>query len=181
VAINRFPNDVSADLDAIAAECARLGVPCSYVEAFAKGGVGAADLATKVVAAIEANPSPTIHPAYQLQDTFEEKIRKVATRVYGASGIVLSEQARAKLQRYADWGYAKLPICIAKTQYSLSDNPKAMGAPTGWSLHVSDVALSAGAGFVVAISGAMMLMPGLPSVSRALAIDVDDDGNITGV
>ena len=86
-----------------------------------------------------------------------------------------------KLAQYAEWGFAALPVCVAKTQYSLTDNPKVMGAPKGWNLQVNDVSLSAGAGFVVAIAGNMMLMPGLPSHARALSIDVDDDGNIVGV
>jgi formate--tetrahydrofolate ligase len=180
-AINRFPADLPGELDAVAAECQRQGVACSIVEAFTRGGTGAIDLAGKVVSAIEANPSPDIHPSYSLEDSFEEKIRKVAIGVYGADGVALSDRLRAKLQRYAEWGFAHLPVCIAKTQYSLSDNPRLMGAPTGWTLHVTDVTLAAGAGFVVAIAGNMMRMPGLPRVPRALAIDVDEDGNITGV
>jgi len=181
VAINRFPADTPAELEAVALECEELQVPCSIVEAFAKGGLGAADLAQKVVAAIQANPSPAIQPAYPLEDSPEEKIRKIATCVYGASGVTFSDQAHAQIQRYAEWGFAGLPICIAKTQYSLSDNPKLMGVPTGWTLHITDVELAAGAGFLVAIAGNMMLMPGLPHTPRALAIDVDDEGNITGV
>jgi formate--tetrahydrofolate ligase len=181
VAINRFPADQPAELAAIAAECAGQGIGCAIVEAFAKGGEGATDLAQKVVALIEANPAPAIHPVYALEESFEDKIRAVATQVYGAAGVSLSDQARAKLAQYVDWGFAGLPVCIAKTQYSLSDNPKLMGAPTGWTLNVTDVSLSAGAGFVVAIAGNMMLMPGLPRTPRALSIDVDADGNITGV
>ncbi len=104
VAINRFPNDSPAELEAIGAECAQEGIPCSVVEAFAKGGIGAADLAEKVVGLIDANPSPDSKPVYSLEDTFEEKIRKVATGVYGAADVALSETARAKLLRYAEWG-----------------------------------------------------------------------------
>jgi formate--tetrahydrofolate ligase len=181
VAINRFPADTPEELAVIAAQCARLSVPCATVEAFARGGVGAVDLAEKVVDLIESNPSPDVQPVYPLEDSLEEKIRKVATQVYGAAGITLSEQARAKLDQYAQWGFARLPVCVAKTQYSLTDNPKIMGAPTGWTLNVNDVSLSAGAGFVVAIAGNMMLMPGLPSHPRALEIDVDADRNIVGV
>jgi len=181
VAINRFPADLPEELEAVAAHCRRQGIACSIVEAFAKGGLGAADLAEKVVAAIEANPSPGIQPAYSLDDTLEEKIRKIATKVYGAGDVALSDSARTRLKRYGEWGFARLPVCIAKTQYSLSDDPKRMCATTGWTLNITDVSLSAGAGFVVAISGNMMLMPGLPRVPRAQAIDVDSDGNITGV
>ena len=96
-------------------------------------------------------------------------------------GLLLSERAQASLARFERWGFGKLPICIAKTQYSLSDDPKKMGAPTGWTLQVSDISLSAGAGFLVVTSGAMMLMPGLPKVSRAMGIDVDADGEIIGM
>ena len=95
--------------------------------------------------------------------------------------MVLSDQAQAKLKLYAEWGFARLPVCIAKTQYSLTDDPKRMGAPTGWTLNVTDIQLSAGAGFLVAVAGNMMLMPGLPKAPRALSVDVDADGNITGV
>jgi formate--tetrahydrofolate ligase len=181
VAINRFPADTPAELEAIALECEEQQVPCSIVEAFAKGGLGAVDLAQKVVAAIEADPLPGIHPAYSLEDSPAEKIRKVATRVYGAGGVTFSDEARDRLERYTDWGFACLPVCIAKTQYSLSDNPKLLGVPTGWTLHITDVELAAGAGFLVAIAGNMMLMPGLPHTPRALSIDVDDEGNIIGV
>jgi formate--tetrahydrofolate ligase len=181
VAINHFPADLPEELEAIAAHCSSQGIACSIVEAFAKGGLGAADLAEKVVAAIDANPSPAIQPAYSLDDSLEEKIRKIATQVYGAGDVSFSKLARTRLERYGEWGFARLPVCIAKTQYSLTDDPRRMGAPTGWTLNISDASLSAGAGFVVAVSGNMMLMPGLPRVPRALSIDVDDDGNITGV
>jgi formate--tetrahydrofolate ligase len=181
VAINRFPADTIAELQAVEEECARQGIACSRVEAFAKGGEGAADLAHKVVGVIDANPDLDVRPVYSLADPLEEKIRKVAKNVYGADDVVLSEQARAKLARYAEWGFAGLAVCIAKTQYSLTDDPKLMGAPTGWTLKVTDVSLSAGAGFVVAVAGNMMLMPGLPSHPRALEIDVDREGNILGV
>jgi formate--tetrahydrofolate ligase len=181
VAINRFPSDTPAELEAVALECEEQQVPCSIVEAFAKGGLGATDLAHKVVTAIQADPLPGIHPAYSLEDSPAEKIRKIATRVYGASGVTFSDQARERLERFAEWGFAGLPVCIAKTQYSLSDNPKLLGVPTGWALHITDIELAAGAGFLVAIAGNMMLMPGLPHSPRALSIDVDDEGNITGV
>ena len=181
VAINRFPSDTPEDLEMIATECSLHGVPCALVEAFNKGGDGAAELAHKVVSAIENNPEPEIQPVYALEDVLDVKILKVAIQVYGADGVVISVAARAKLERYAAWGFGQLPVCIAKTQYSLTDDPKRMGAPTGWTLTVNDVALSAGAGFVVAVSGNMMLMPGLSSHPRAMSIDVDDDGNIVGV
>jgi formate--tetrahydrofolate ligase len=181
VAINRFPSDSVAELAEIAAECKRQEVGCSFVEAFAKGGAGATDLAEKIVAAIDGDPEPAIKQAYALDDPLEEKIRKVAVQVYGADGVTLSDAARANLARFTEWGFGRLPVCIAKTQYSLTDNPKTMGAPKGWTLNVTNASLSAGAGFVVAVAGNMMLMPGLPSEPRALAIDVDEDGKIVGV
>jgi formate--tetrahydrofolate ligase len=181
VAINRFPADQPSELDAIAAECQRQSIPCSIVEAFTKGGLGAVDLAEKIVGVIEANPAPKVLPAYSLEDSLEEKIHMVATEVYGAAGVAFSDLAQDKLQRYAAWGFAGLPVCIAKTQYSLTDDPHIAGAPTGWTLNITDASLSAGAGFVVAVAGNMMLMPGLPHAPRALAIDVDENGDITGV
>jgi formate--tetrahydrofolate ligase len=181
VAINRFPKDKPEELEMIATECSLQGVPCAMVEAYAKGGEGATDLAYKVVSAIETNPNPEIQPVYPLEDTLETKILKVAIQVYGADGVVFSDAARARLERFAAWGFGNLPVCIAKTQYSLTDDPKRMGAPKGWALNINDASLSAGAGFVVAISGNMMLMPGLPSHPRAMSIDVDGDGDIVGV
>jgi formate--tetrahydrofolate ligase len=181
VAINRFPDDAPEELEMLGTECSLQGVPCALVEAFTKGGEGAVELAHKVVSAIATNPRPEIQPVYALEDSLETKILKVAIQVYGADGVIFSDTARAKLERYTVWGFERLPVCIAKTQYSLTDDPKRMGAPKGWTLNVNDVTLSAGAGFVVAVSGNIMLMPGLPSHPRAMSIDVDDDGNIVGV
>ena len=130
---------------------------------------------------IATNPEGAPVTTYTADDSALEKMTKVAQKIYGADGVTLSERAQASLARFERWGFGALPVCIAKTQYSLSDDPKRMGAPTGWTLQVSDVSLSAGAGFLVVTSGAMMLMPGLPKVSRAMGIDVDEDGEITGM
>jgi formate--tetrahydrofolate ligase len=181
VAINRFPSDTDAELAAIAAECDVLGVDSAATEAFAQGGAGSALLAEKVVALIDANPLPDVQPIYMLDASIEEKLHAVAVKIYGAEGVEISEVAQAKLARYVEWGFGALPVCIAKTQYSLSDDPKKLGAPRGWTLRITDVSLSAGAGFIVAIAGNMMLMPGLPRESRALSIDVNENGEITGV
>ncbi len=181
VAINRFPSDTDAELNRLAAYCAERGVTSALSEGFAKGGPGAKELAERVVAVIEKNPAPAAHPLYSSNEPLTEKIRSVAQRIYGAEDVNFSEQAKAKLQQFTEWGYEKFPVCIAKTQYSLSDDPKRLGAPTGWTLNVNNASLSAGAGFVVVISGNMMLMPGLPKVSRASSIDVDDSGAIIGV
>jgi len=181
VAINRFPNDTEAELDTLRTFCEAHGAAFALSEAYAKGGEGAAALARKVVDVIEANPYATLKTAYEFSDSTIEKITKVAQKIYGADAIELSERAKKNLARFTRWGFGELPICIAKTQYSLSDDPKRLGAPSGWTLHVTDIALSAGAGFLVVISGSMMLMPGLPKVSRALGIDVDEHGEITGM
>jgi formate--tetrahydrofolate ligase len=181
VAINRFPNDTDEELLILKEFCEARGAAFALSEAFAKGGEGAMELARQVVATIEANPEPGLETTYLAEDSVEEKIGKVARKVYGAADVEYSEKAKAKLQVYERWGFGALPVCIAKTQYSLTDDPKQMGAPTGWTLHVTDVSLSAGAGFLVVISGAMMLMPGLPKVSRAMAMDVDENGEIIGM
>jgi formate--tetrahydrofolate ligase len=180
-AINRFPTDTDDELNRVAAYCAERGVDSALSEGFARGGPGAKDLAEKVVEAIAKNPAPAAHPLYSPGEPFTEKIQRVAKSIYGASGVNFSEQAKAKLQQFTEWGYGKLPVCIAKTQYSLSDDPKRLGAPVGWTLNVNNASLSAGAGFVVVISGNMMLMPGLPKVWRGSSIDVDDTGAIIGV
>jgi formate--tetrahydrofolate ligase len=180
-AINRFPADTASDLQRLAAYCAERGVTSALSEGFTKGGPGAKELAETVVQAIEKHPSPSVRPVYTFAEPLPEKIGKVAQKIYGASGVSFTAQAQAKLEQFAEWGYESLPVCIAKTQYSLSDDPKRLGAPTGWTLTITDASLSAGAGFVVAIAGNMMLMPGLPKVSRAASIDVDDSGAIIGV
>ncbi len=180
--INRFPKDTPAELDRLLGYCKEHGVVSALNEAFTKGGSGAAELAERVVETIAANPNANPQPIYSPNDSFEEKVHKVVVNVYGGAGATFSEQARAKLRQYAEWGFAKFPVCIAKTQYSLSDDPKKMGAPTGWTLNVTDANLSSGAGFVVAIACSnMMLMPGLPKISRAASIDVDPTGEIIGV
>ena len=181
VAINRFPKDTEEDLAALRTACEARGAAFALSEAYAKGGEGAEALARKVVEVIAANPAPALTTTYAPADSVEEKIAKVARQIYGAADIELSERARQNLARFTRWGFGALPICIAKTQYSLSDDPKRLGAPTGWTLRVTDISLSAGAGFLVVIAGAMMLMPGLPKQSRALAIDVDEHGDITGM
>jgi formate--tetrahydrofolate ligase len=181
VAINRFPHDTDQELAQLLAFCATLRAPAALTEPFTRGGEGSEALARAVVDLIDRHPNASVRPVYALSDSYEEKITRVATRIYGADGVFLSNTARTKLQRFVEWGYDGLPVCIAKTQYSFTDNPKLPGAPGGWTLTINDVSLSAGAGFVVAIAGNMMLMPGLPKVSRAEDIDVDDEGEILGV
>jgi formate--tetrahydrofolate ligase len=181
VAINRFPTDTEADLERIANYCAAQGTPTARSEAFSKGGAGVEALAEKVVETIEKNPNPKIQPVYSLTDPAEEKIAKIASNIYGAAGVAFSDKARERLKQFKEWCFGQLPVCIAKTQYSFSDNPKLLGAPAGWTLNVTDASLSAGAGFIVVTAGNMMLMPGLPKVSRALSINIDANGEIVGV
>jgi formate--tetrahydrofolate ligase len=181
VAINRFPKDTDPELARMREFCESRGAAFALSEAFAKGGEGARALAEKVVEVIAANPGAHPKSLYDETSSAVEKIETVARTVYGADGVELSERAQQSLARFERWGFGRLPVCIAKTQYSLSDDPKRMGAPTGWKLRVTDVGLSAGAGFLVVTSGAMMLMPGLPKTSRALGIDVDDDGEVVGM
>lgn len=181
VAINHFPHDMAEDLRRLETYCAELGVASALAEAFTRGGEGSVALAHAVVDLIDRSGPVTAHPVYLLTDPYEEKIRKVATQIYGADDVSYSDRAREALQRIVAWGYTGLPVCIAKTQYSFSDDAKKMGAPSGWTLHIGDVLLSAGAGFLVPIAGSMMLMPGLPKVSRAAEINVDRDGDILGV
>ncbi len=181
VAINHFPADTTEEHARLQAWCTEQGLPHAITEGFTHGGAGAAELARVVVRTIDAHPEPTAESVYRAEDDAIEKMRKVVKQVYGGRDVVLSEQAQQKLARYHGWGFGALPICVAKTQYSLSDDPKLAGAPTGWDLHITDVALSAGAGFLVAISGNMMLMPGLPKSSRAEQLDVDAHGNVIGM
>jgi len=180
-AINRFPNDTPEDLARLEDYCAERGVTTARSEAFTKGGAGVTELAGKVVEQIAGNPAPEVRPVYALEETLEEKIGKVATRIYGAADVSYSAEAREKLERFSEWGYGKVPVCIAKTQYSFTDDPKIPGAPEGWTLRVTDASLSAGAGFVVVICGNTMLMPGLPKNPRANAIDLSESGEFLGV
>lgn len=180
-ALNRFAADSDAELKRLADYAAERGIPTALSEAFTKGGPGVQELAEKVVELIAKNPTPKVCPIYGLEEPLEQKVEKVARRIYGAAGVDFSEAAKTKLRQFSVWGYGRLPVCVAKTQYSFTDDPKILGAPTGWTLRVTDASLSAGAGFVVVISGNMMLMPGLPKVSRAASIDVNDAGEISGV
>ncbi|MGC9292530.1 MAG: formate--tetrahydrofolate ligase [Acidobacteriaceae bacterium] len=181
VAINHFPKDTPEELGRLQRACAELGVPSALAEAFTKGGAGSEDLARALVETIDQHPDPAIAQTYSLDDPLKEKINKIAKNIYGAADVQYSDLALEKLATYTAWGHGNLPICMAKTQYSLSDNPKLLGAPTGWALRVTDVSLSAGAGFLVVIAGNMMLMPGLPKAPRAFNIDVDASGEITGM
>ena len=181
VGINRFADDADSELQMVEQFCSQLGEPWAVTDPFTRGGAGARELAAKVIAAADTDSERNVRPIYSLDATAEQKITTVAQQVYGATSVVLSDSAREKLRRFTRSGFSALPVCIAKTQYSLSDDPEKMGVPTGWTLHVTDILLSAGAGFLVIVSGSMLLMPGLGRTLRGFDIDVDTDGNITGL
>ena len=181
VALNRFPTDTETDLELVRAYCVSLGAEAALSEGYARGGEGMVDLADKVVAAANASNPDQVKPLYERSATLEAKIGAIATTVYGAGGVSFKPAARTRLQQFEKHGYGHLPVCIAKTQYSITDDPKVMGAPTGWTLTISEATLSAGAGFVVAIAGSMMLMPGLGKTPQAHKLDVDEHGAVVGM
>ena len=181
VALNRFHGDTDADLELVLSFCKSIGAEAALAEGYSKGGDGMTQLAEKLVTAAATSDSDAVKPIYVSSQTLEEKIKAVATTVYGAAGVSFKPAAKARLAKFAALGYGTLPVCIAKSQYSFTDDPKRMGAPSGWTLTVSDVSLSAGAGFVVAIAGSMMLMPGLGKVPQAQKLDVDDQGAVIGM
>jgi formate--tetrahydrofolate ligase len=181
IALNRFPGDSDDDLDVVLKFCRTLQVDAAIAEGYTKGGEGMQELASKIVSAADASDLNRVKPIYTSSQSLADKITAVATSVYGAAGVSFKPAARSRLEKLEALGYGKLPVCIAKTQYSFTDDPKQFGAPVGWTLTISDVTLSAGAGFVVAIAGAMMLMPGLGKVPQAQKLDVDDQGRAIGM
>ena len=180
VAINRFVSDTDAELALIQTACAEHGVEVSLAEVWGKGGEGGADLARKVVSAIENQPNNFAY-AYDVNDSIPDKLRAIAQKIYGAADVDFSAEARAEIASLEKLGLDKLPVCVAKTQYSFSDNAKLLGCPSGFIITVRSLTLSAGAGFIVAVCGSIMKMPGLPKVPSAEKIDVDENGNITGL
>ncbi len=179
VAVNRHPTDTEAELDLVAAKCAERGVNAVLSEVWAKGGEGGIALAREVMRLVE-EPSQLTY-AYPDGCDVAEAIESVATKVYHADGVDFSPQALKQLDTLRANGFGNLPVCIAKTQYSFSDDPAKLGAPRGFRITVREVKVSAGAGFVVALTGAVMTMPGLPKVPAAEKIDVDETGRITGL
>ncbi len=180
VAINRFPTDTEAELDLIKAKCAEMGVPCALSEVFAKGGEGGIELAQTVIKELEEKVS-NFEPLYSLDMSIKDKIAVIAKEIYGADGVEYTSEANTAIRNYTRLGLDKLPICMAKTQYSLSDNPKLIGRPSGFTITVREVRASVGAGFLVAITGEIMTMPGLPKRPAAVDIDIDADGKVTGL
>ena len=178
VAVNAFPTDTKEEMDCLLDLCRAQGVPCALSEVFAKGGQGGVELAKTVLSILEDRP---IQYTYPLEMPLKEKIEAVARKIYRASGVAYEPAAEKQLAEIEAMGYQNLPVCIAKTQYSFSDDPKLLSAPEGFELHVRQVRLSAGAGFVVVICGSIMTMPGLPKHPAAENIDVDADGKIIGL
>ena len=180
VAINAFPTDTPEEMAVIEEVCAKAGVKCALSEVFAKGGEGGKALAETVLSIMPEAPQP-IQYTYDLGASLPEKIEAVAKKIYRADGVTYTLAAKKMLDDLAAMGYGELPVCIANTQYSFSDNAKLTGAPTGFKMNVREVRLSAGAGFVVVICGSIMTMPGLPKHPAAMDIDVDAEGRITGL
>ena len=178
VAVNAFPTDTAGEQAIVSDYCAQMGVPCVLSEVFAKGGEGGKELAEAVLGILEDRP---IQFTYPLEASLREKIEAVAGKIYRADGVDYSPAAAKTLDELTAMGYGNLPVCIAKTQYSFSDNAALKAAPTGFRMTVREVRLAAGAGFVVVICGSIMTMPGLPKTPAAVNIDVTDDGRITGL
>ncbi len=180
VAINRFATDTEAEIETIEAFCKEKDVPVSLTEVFARGGEGGKELAEKVIKTIETKEAH-FKPIYDEKLSIKEKLNVLAKEIYRAGDVVFTSNAEKAISEIEKLGKDKLPICVAKTQYSLSDDPQKLGSPKGFTLTVRDVRLSAGAGFIVALTGDIMTMPGLPKQPAAYKIDVDDDGNVSGL
>ncbi len=180
-AINRFPADTEAEFGLIKERCQALGVRAVVSEVFAKGSEGGMELAREVISLCEANPAPEASYAYALTDSIEEKLEQLGKKIYGAGAIELSAPAKKQAAALAAQGFSDYPVCMAKTQYSLSDDPKLLGAPKDFTLNIREVKVSAGAGFIVALTGEIMTMPGLPKKPAAEGIDVDENGRISGL
>ena len=179
VAINRFNSDTEAEIECLRKHLEEKGVELSLVEGWAKGGEGAIDIAQKLVNLTEKEED--FQYMYELNEGIKEKIEKVATKIYGAKGVVFEEKAQKEMERIEKLGYANLPVCIAKTQYSFSDDPKNLECKDEYNITIRDIELKTGAGFIVALAGKIMTMPGLPRVPAAESIDIDENGEIVGI
>ena len=180
VAINKFASDTDAEIAELTRLCDEFGVPAELNECWEKGGEGGTDMAKKVVELLEG-PKPTPKFVYELEDSLEDKVNKIVKTIYGGDGVIFTDKAKKQIKQLADWGLDRLPVCMAKTQYSLSDNPALLGAPTGFTITVSDIRVANGAGFIVCRTGDVMVMPGLPKRPAALNMDIEADGTIKGL
>ncbi len=179
VAINAFPSDTAAELEYIKKHCSELGIRVALSEVWEKGSEGGIELAKAVIDSCEEENH--FSPCYELEDSIEEKLQKIVRKVYRGKDLILSAPAKQLLQELTRLGYDKLPVCVAKTQYSFSDNALLKGAPEGFDVTVRNLKVSAGAGFIVALTGDIMTMPGLPASPAAERIDVDEYGKISGL
>ncbi len=179
VALNRFPTDTEAEIETVMAVCKGMGVNMCLSEVWAKGGEGGIELAKEVVRLCETHSEFKF--CYEDNLSIEEKIESIAKNIYGAKGIILTDAAKKQAKEISEMGFSNLPVCMAKTQYSFSDNPKLLCAPDDFEITIRNLKVSAGAGFVVALTGEIMTMPGLPKQPAAEAIDVDANGTITGL
>ena len=180
VTLNSFITDSPAEIEYVEKRCRDMGCSFALSKVWEKGGEGGIELAKELLKTLEEKPS-AYQPLYPSAMSLEDKIKTIATRIYGADGVVFGPGTKTTLKKLTEMGYGDFPVCIAKTQYSLSDNQKKLGRPTGFKITIRQVNVSAGAGFVVALAGDIMTMPGLPKVPAAENIDVDADGNITGL
>ena len=180
VAVNRFPQDTEAEIKLVVEECKKLGVNVALSEVWAKGGAGGADLAKEVLRLCEQK-TPTLKLTYKNDDSIKNKLISIAKKVYGADGVTFTKEASAQIKTIEEMGFGNLPVCVAKTPYSFSDDPTKLGKPTSFNITVTKVRISAGAGFVVALTGDIMTMPGLPKTPAAESIDIDSDNNIVGL
>ena len=181
VAINAFPTDTKAELDLVEAKCKEQGVNVRLSEVWAKGGEGGKALAEEVIRLAEDTTNDHFQFVYDLEDSIEEKLNKIATKVYRADGVVLAGDAKKQAAQLTELGFDKMPICMAKTQFSFSDDQSKLGAPRGFKITVREIKVNAGAGFLVAKTGNIMTMPGLPKVPASERIDIDANGKITGL
>jgi len=180
VAINKFPTDTEAEIDFLRKHCASMGAEVVLSDVWANGGDGGVEMAKKVVEITETQTS-NFKPIYDVNSSISEKINTIAKEVYGADGVDFTKSAQTQIKRYEDLGLDKMPICMAKTQYSLSDDPSLIGKPSGFRITVKEIRLSAGAGFLVALTGDIMTMPGLPKVPAANHMDILESGEIVGL
>ena len=179
VALNKYNTDSLEEIEYVSKQLANKNIDTSVVEGWTKGGEGAIDIAEKLVDLVEKEEN--FKYIYDLQDNIKTKIEKIATEIYGAIGVEFSEEAKKEIERIEKMGFSKLPVCIAKTQYSFSDDSKNLECKEPFKITIRDVNLKAGAGFVVAIAGKIMTMPGLPRIPAAENIDIDENGEIVGI
>ncbi len=179
VAINKFTADTLAELNMLVELCAKEDTTAVVADVWAKGGAGAKELAQAVLASCDQVTTPK--RLYAADDSVEDKIKQIVTKIYGGKDVEFSPKALRQLSEFKTLGWDKLPVCMAKTQYSLSDDPKLLGAPTDFTIHVREFVPKLGAGFIVALTGNVLTMPGLPKVPAAMGMDLADDGTITGL